>query len=180
MGETRHRARPMLTDDEMHTLYDRDWGPFAQPERDAATVELGKTLEGISSIADMSCGGAGVTPELGRYFGVIPTLGDFGNVYGYPYVGTLQETVPQLGVVDLFVCTETVEHLDDPDADLKLIREHCRNLLLTTPIWEEPEVVSHGHLWTWRRSDVEEMLADAGFTPTAFVEVSIFGLWTAS
>ena len=88
----------MLSDADMHTLYDRDWGPFAQPERDAATVELGKTLDqGIGSIADMSCGGAGVTPELGRYYGVVPILGDFGNVYGYQYVGTFQETVPCAG-----------------------------------------------------------------------------------
>ena len=40
--------------------------------------------------------------------------------------------------------------------------------------------MSHGHLWTWRRADVEEMLVDAGFTPTAFVEVSIFGIWLAT
>lgn len=174
----RSRSARQYTPGELRELYDRDWGPFAQPERNDKTLELGMTLEGVTSIADMSCGGADITSRLGAHFGVAPLLGDFGNVYGYQYTGTIQETVPQLGDVDLFVCSETLEHLEDPDADLLLIRAHCKRLLLTTPIWEEPEEPSHGHLWTWRQADVEEMLEAAGFTVDRFVAYSLWGMWT--
>ena len=154
-----------------------NWSVFVQEERDSATIELGRSLENVESIADMSAGGSRITPMIASHYGVIPHLGDYGDAYGYQYRGTLQETVPLIPVVDLFVCSETIEHLTDPDADLRLIRGKARTLLLTTPIWEEPHMVSHGHLWTWRREDVEKMLADVGFAPIRFVEISIFGLW---
>ena len=182
------RARtPALMDDAgRHALYDRDWTIFVQPERDEATIELGQTFENIASIADMSAGGAQITPLIAAHYGVTPYLGDFGNVYGYRFQGTLQETVPQLPVVDLYVCSETLEHLDDPDDDLRLIRKHCRNLLLTTPVCEHDvhtelteQTEFHGHLWVWKREDVEEMLVDAGFEVIEFRQVLMFGLWKA-
>lgn len=169
-----------MTDAEMHELYDRDWSVFSQKERDIATVELGKKFESIETIADLSAGGSHVTPEIAAHHGVQPILGDFGNVYGYSYVGLLEDTLPTLEppVVDLYVCAETLEHLEEPDRDLATIREHCRHLLLTTPIIEEPWQPSHGHLWTWRRYDIEDMLGIAGFEIIEYLEViGFFGMW---
>lgn len=156
-----------------------DWSCFVQQDRDDATVRLGKTFPPteISSVGDMSAGGARITPEIASYYGVEPVLGDLGRHYGYAHVGLLTETLPPLSVFDLYVCTETLEHLRDPDHDLGLIRAHCKYLLLTTPIMEEPHEVSHGHLWTWKREDVEVMLHDAGFQPMEFEAVSVFGIW---
>jgi len=179
---TRYRSHRYTEDwgeDEMNGLYRNgmDWSVFVQAERDEGTIELGTSLENVESVADMSAGGSRITPMIASHYGVIPYLGDYGDAYGYQFQGTLQQTVPALPPVDLFVCSETIEHLTNPDADLALIRDKARTLLLTTPIWEEPHMVSHGHLWTWRREDVEKMLADVGFTPLRFVEISIFGLW---
>lgn len=173
-----HRFDEYGGDDGLRGYYQGvDWSKFVQQERDDATVRMGTTFKDITSIADMSAGGSSITPMIASHYGVIPYLGDLGAQYSYQFTGTLQETVPRLPVVDLYVCSETLEHLRDPDTDLRLIRKHCKNLLLTTPVWEEPELVSHGHLWTWRREDVEYMLEQADFEPEEFLEVSIFGLW---
>jgi len=177
---TRQRVRPPMSDDELAELYHgKNWGVFVQEERDEATVELGKTLDRseVHSIADLSCGGASITSRIAEYYGVEPILGDFGDAYDYPIRGLLSETVPTIPVVDLYICTETIEHLNDPDADLRLIRDHCRYLLLTTPVWEEAYLVSIGHLWVWRSDDVEELLRASGFEPVKYVGVSLFGLW---
>ena len=166
------------SEDDYKQMYAQNWSAFTQFERDEATIQMGKRFDNITTVADMSAGGAKITPEIAAHYGVSsPMLGDFWNGYGYPYAGPITETTPQLPVVDLFVCSETIEHLEDPDEALRVIRSRCRYLLLTTPIAEEPHMVSHGHLWTWRREDVEKMLVDASFEVLEFQEVLIFGLW---
>jgi hypothetical protein len=158
-----------------------DWSCFVQQERDDATIRIGKTFpkEEIYTLGDMSAGGSHITPTLADYYGCPPTLGDLGQQYNYPNVGTLQETLPKQPVFDLYVCSETLEHLRDPDSDLALIRQHAKYLLLTTPIMEKPHLVSHGHLWTWEQDDIEAMLHAAGFEVVDFEPVLIFGIWKA-
>jgi len=64
--------------------------------------------------------------------------------------------------VDLYVCSETLEHLDDPDGFLTALRPLTRHLLVTTPEGEtgtgNPE-----HYWGWDSEAVGAMLAAAGF-----------------
>lgn len=176
----RYRTRGPLSTQELDALYqDNDWSKFVQEERDTGTIELGTSLpaEEVRSIADLSAGGAGITPMIAAHYDVVPILGDIGKRYGYEITGAIEETIETIDTVDLYVCSETVEHLEDPDSVLAQIRTKTKRILVTTPIWEEPHMVSHGHLWTWRQDDVEEMLAVAGFTPETFVGVSLFGLW---
>jgi hypothetical protein len=167
------------SDNALVDLYSRDWSVFVQKERDDATLEMGFKAKGVNSVADMSAGGSHITPTIATRHDATMALGDLWEGYGYKYFGPISHTVPLIDPVDLFVCTETLEHLKDPDEALHLIRQKTRLLLLSTPIWEEPELVSHGHLWTWRRDDIEVMLDEAGFTPIDFTEVSIFGVWLA-
>ena len=179
---TRYRVRPPLSDVELEELYEKnDWSLFVQEERDTATVELGCTLDPseVTSIADLSAGGAKITPTIAAHYGVTPVLGDFGKRYRYPITGRIEETIGTIEPVDLFVCSETLEHLEDPDPVLAQIRTKTKRLLLTTPVWEEPYLVSHGHLWTWRSEDVDDMLTAAGFTEWEYRGVSLFGLWMA-
>ncbi len=180
--DTRFRALPPLSENELRDLYDNhNWSLFVQAERDEATIRMGKTLppDEVSSIADLSAGGARITPTIAQHYGVTPVLGDLSRQYQYPIFGPIETTVQHIEPVDLFVCSETLEHLEDPDLVLDLIRPMTKYLLLTTPIWEEPHMTAHGHIWTWRQSDVETMLKDAGFTPVDFEEVLIFGVWLA-
>ena len=177
--DTRFRARDTLTPDEITELYERNnWSLFVQAERDEATIRIGKTFEDIHSIADLSAGGARITPEIAAHFGVTPILGDISHQYGYGIVGPIEETIGQIQPVDLMVCSETLEHLEDPDWVLDLIRPKAARLLVTTPVWEEPHMTAHGHLWTWRQADVEEMFKDAGYEIDYFEEViQMFGVW---
>lgn len=181
----RERVRPAYSAVELTELYGRPWeqAPADHPHLEHCPnpwvywdliVAVGKSFEAVSSIADLSCGDGRIARALGEHFGCDPVLGDLAQ--GYPYRGTLQETVPMLGVVDLYVCTNTVEHLDDPDSDLRLIRPHCREMLLSTPVdeWVEP---SGGHYWAWSREGVEEMVQAAGFEVSAYVELDLTPWW---
>lgn len=138
--------------------------------------------DGVRSGADLSCGD-------GHLLCTIPLetrwLGDLAP--GWPITGPLEQTIEQIPDVDLFVCAETIEHLDDPDLVLKKIRGKAGRLLLSTPIeaWQDanPE-----HYWAWDRAEVDGMLDAAGFQVTAFVALDLrpagadycFGIWVCT
>jgi hypothetical protein len=135
------------------------------------------------TVADLSCGNGRIASNLGVR-NVI--LGDFAP--GYAHTGPIEKTIDEIDPVDVFICSETIEHLDDPDAVLRKIRQKARHLVLSTPIeaWDEtnPE-----HYWAWDREEVEVMLFRAGFPSLApYVELDMrnawspycFGIWVAS
>jgi hypothetical protein len=181
----RVRVHEQFSATELQELYGRPWEQASSDHPHLAhcpnpwiywdlMIAVGKSFTDIDSIADMSCGDATVARALGEHFNIEPILGDLAP--GYAYTGTLLETVPLLVPVDLYVCTNTVEHLDDPDTDLKLIRQATREMLLSTPVeeWNEP---SGGHYWAWNRAGVEEMLVEAGFAVSAYVELDLTPYW---
>lgn len=69
-----------------------------------------------------------------------------------------RENVP----VDLLVCSETLEHLDDPDAFLLRAKRSARSILITTP---ENETATDNleHYWGWDSEAVSAMLHEAGW-----------------
>jgi hypothetical protein len=158
--------------------------------RVAVTVQIARALAGdIETAADLSCGDAAILRHLQMAADVTPGapkldihLGDFAP--GYPYRGPIEETIGQIPDVDLYVCSETIEHLDDPDLVLKAIRPKTECLVLSTPVecWQDrnPE-----HYWAWDRAGVEEMLHDAGFTVAVYAGLDLrpgggeyeFGIW---
>ena len=181
----RQRVRPAWTVDELARIYatphDHNLWGRGHGERVQATIELAKTIPS-TSIADLSCGNAAIARALDA---PDKHLGDYAA--GYQFQGPIDETIHQIPVVDLFICCETIEHLDDPDHTLALIRPKARNLVLSTPIdaWDDgtPE-----HYWAWDRDEVETMLHAAGFTVAAFISVDsrpyrepyLYGIWHAN
>jgi hypothetical protein len=180
----RQRVRPAWSADELSRIYatphdHKAWGR-GHSERVDATIDLARSIP-ASSMADLSCGNAAIARALD-----IPAkhLGDFAP--GYEHRGPIDETIHQIPEVDLFVCCETVEHLDDPDVTLALIAGKARNLVLSTPTdaWDDgtPE-----HYWAWDREEVESMLDRAGFTVVSFTSVDsrpygepyLYGIWHA-
>jgi hypothetical protein len=87
-------------------------------------------------------------------------------------IGPIEETLdlhrggPQ-PLWDLFICTETIEHLADPDAVLCKIRERAKTLVMTTPV-DEANTENWEHVWAWGVEDVQLMLVDAGWTPMRY------------
>ena len=150
--------------------------------RVALTAQFAHQLTGkVDTGADLSCGDGTILSSLDvgtRYFG------DFAP--GYPLTGPIDETIELIPAVDLFVCCETIEHLDDPDLTLKAIRGKAKALVLSTPVdaWQDhnPE-----HYWAFSRQGVEDMLTAAGFTVVAYAAIDCrpgggeyqFGVWFA-
>lgn len=183
---TRLRLRPAYSTDELRRVYDHTYSHRTWQDhrlRIAVTLEVAQwaaRLGGLTSGADLSAGDGTVLS------GVRLTRKVFGDLTGqWDVSGLIEDTLPQMEPVDLYICTETLEHVDDPDQLLKNIREKARVLLLSTPVgaWEDknPE-----HYWAWSKDDVEAMLNQAGFSVFTYVTVDLralgleyyeFGIW---
>lgn len=148
--------------------------------RVAVTAQFAHQLCGrVARAADLSCGDGAILKALDvgeRFFG------DFAP--GYEFSGPIEETLGQVPDVDLLVCCETLEHLDDPDQVLKLARGKARRLVLSTPVdaWEDSNLE---HYWAWSRVGVEGMLRAAGWDPAVYCELDFracggeyaYGVW---
>ncbi len=178
----RERLRPAMSAGELAEMYavphdHHRWGDHEI--RVNATILAGLKLcgPGVLSAADLSCGNGSILsamPAALRYFGDLAP--------GYHITGPIEQTVGQLPDVDLVVCCETIEHLDDPDVVLKAIRDKTSLLLLSTPVdaWDDG---NEEHYWAWDREAVEDMLDDAGFSVIEYAEVAPsyrFGIWGCS
>lgn len=104
------------------------------------------------SVADLACGDGFIAKSLCRE----PILGDYAP--GYPICGPIEQTIEQIPHVRLFVFTEIMEHLDDPDKVLRQIHAKADCLILSTPISEDPETAHVEHYWSWSMQDVADML----------------------
>lgn len=152
-----------------HRIYGEGHG-----HRVRATIELMQRALPVNSVADLSCGNA-VIPRAAQ--APVTVLGDYAP--GYEYTGRLEDNLPLIPEVDLYVCSETLEHVEDPDLVLDLIAEKARALVLSTPIgaWGD---TNGEHLWAWDRVGIEGSLEGSGFTVEAFTNVDAFTLYNES
>lgn len=177
------RLRPVHSPERLRELYARPhnhvlWGR-GHHERVEETIRMGKHIE-FATIADLSCGNATIAQRLKTT--VEPILGDFAPAYDL--CGPIEETIHQIPKVDLFICSETLEHLDDPDLVLKLIREKTKYLLLSTPIDNEGDT-NEEHYWSWKAEDLAWMFAQVPFRVREFATVDsrvwnepyCYGIW---
>lgn len=158
---TRLRLRPAHSPQELAGIYatphDHTQWRDHMLRVDATLDFIRKVIGAVASAADLSCGAGAVLRGIDaerRYFG------DFAA--GFDFTGPLEETLAELPHVELFINTETLEHLDDPDLALRLIRGKADQLILSTPIdrWDDP---NQEHYWAWSKTDVEDMLTAAGW-----------------
>lgn len=177
------RLRGPYTGDRLGEIYAKPHDHTKWPDhqiRVAVTVQIAHALTGaVDAVADLSCGDAAIVRTLRakrKY------LGDYAS--GYEFTGPIEQTVWNIPHVDLFVCSETLEHVDDPGKVLAGIRMKSDALVLSTPVdaWGDtnPE-----HYWAWDRTEVEGMLVDAGFRIVIYNELDCrpgggeyaFGIW---
>lgn len=158
----RSRLRQPYTDAELAGLYPRPHEHSRWPDhrlRVDVTVQIGRFLhrDGLP-VADLSCGDARIAQEIGGAADLY--LGDLAS--GYRFHGPIEQTIDQIPQVDLFVCCETLEHLNDPDLVLRKIRGKSRALVVSTPDGETTDE-NPEHYWGWDQEDVGRMLHEAGF-----------------
>lgn len=179
---TRVRLRPRHPEDELARLYaaPHDHTRWADHLlRVEVTTRVAQWMvdqHGCASAADLSCGDGAVLRDL---TGVPRKIyGDLAP--GYPLTGPIEETLGKISNVDLFICSETLEHLDDPDAVLERIGDVARILVLSTPIGEtrdSPRDENPEHYWGWDTVDVWGMLESAGWEVLVTNEIRLPG-WT--
>jgi 2-polyprenyl-3-methyl-5-hydroxy-6-metoxy-1,4-benzoquinol methylase len=130
-------------------------------------------------ILDVGCGTGGMFPLLSS-FG--HTEGADGSPEAIAYATqrfpgftvhhvSLPERLPD-SEWDVITAFDVIEHLDDPVACLRTMREHLVDdgqIVITVPayalLWSEHDVVHH-HKRRYRRAMLAEQLADAGLRPT--------------
>lgn len=182
----RKRLRPKYTDRQLAEVYSQTYDHTKWTDHIVRVDETVKfavaSLEPFTSIADLSCGDGHIASGIAEKFsGVTVYLGDF--VEGNAYCGPIEETVHQIPSVGAFVLSETLEHLDDPDAVLRELRAKTDQLVLSTPCDET--IPNFEHYWSWSASDVAAMLEDASFQPVAmsfleFPELDVrYQMWVA-
>lgn len=172
----RERCRPKYTATELKRIYEHPWGMQPDWEDHMRRMKVTKRiaqnilcLGGCRTAADLSCGDgrwAAEFPELQWH------LGDFAQ--GYQYRGPIEKTIHEIPYVDIFFFCETIEHLDDPDGVLKLVRDKSKYLILSTPKsfqWDEnPE-----HYWAFDDEAIKEMLKVSGWQPNEYAEANAWG-----
>lgn len=146
---------------ELHQRYPKPHDASRFPDhqgRVEATIELLKLYE-VNSIADLSCGNGAIARSANAE---VTILGDLAE--GYDICGPIEETILQIPHVEMFILSETLEHLDDPDLVLRTIRLKSDHLILSTPLTPDGgEDRNIEHYWSWDDSDIELMLKLAGW-----------------
>jgi ABC-type transport system substrate-binding protein len=159
------RLRPKWSDEQLATIYAVPHNHTAWKDhviRVNRTLEIAQGIHGVKSVADLSAGDAFIIIALGLSETYI---GDYAPKY--EYTGPVEQTIEQIPDVDLYICSETLEHIDNPIALLKQIRAKTKYLLLTTPHakWND---VNEEHYWAWDKDGIAELLAEAGFETVSF------------
>lgn len=156
------RLRPAWPDSEVAELYRVPHVHDGWPDhrlRVAETIALARELGTPTTVADLSCGDAAITTALAAD---VTYLGDIAP--GYPLCGPIEKTLTQIPHVDMLICTETLEHVDDPLAVLAAAREKASMLVLSTPLGEidarNPE-----HYWGWDTDGISVLMSRAGWSP---------------
>jgi len=178
------RLRDTPGDKQLSRMYDVPHDHRRWPDhllRVGVTSEMIRWLAGsVASAADLSCGNGTL---LNQTDAEVKYYGDLAP--GWPLNGSIEQTLQAIPRVDLFICSETIEHLDDPAGVLTQIRKRTKKLVLSTPVdaWDDSNLE---HLWAWSRNDVERMLKAAGFEIAAYVSSDarprikgsyLFGVW---
>ena len=161
----RTRLRPVYSEAELKEVYStphQHAGWADHRLRVQTTIALATWFGEINSVADLSAGDATIINAINakeKY------IGDFAP--GYELTGSIDETIEKIPVVDLFICSETIEHLDNPEATLAKIRAKTKAIIITTPDGENNNG-NPQHYWGWDREGVRDLIVGAGFTPVIF------------
>lgn len=158
----RKRLRPAYSEDELKRIYSEPHNHYRFTDhrlRVQMTIAFASWFRPVESVADLSCGDAVIANniEAKNYY-----LGDYAP--GYEFQGAIDDTIDLIPSVDLYICSETIEHLDNPETTLRKIRAKTKYLILTTPNGEDNDA-NPEHYWGWDMDGVRELLINTGFKP---------------
>lgn len=156
--------------------YRHDFWPDHVERVKASADLIEKYRSQIRSAADLSCGDGALLNMISHRL----TRAVLGDLNGVPVSAAvscrarvletighaaLPESLTHLDPVDLFILSETLEHMDDPDDLLRRLGDVARYLFVSTPLEESADSGNLEHYWSWGQADVHRMLEAAGWSP---------------
>ena len=158
----RKQLRPFYTAEELARVYEEPYDHTRWPDhidRVRHTAEILHSMD-HASVADLSCGDGAIVRQAGLTCPV--TLGDYNG--NWDWTGPIELAIDLIDPVDVFVLSETLEHVQDPDNLLRKIRAKADRLLLSTPCGEVSDE-NPQHYWGWDAQGIQEMLSAAMWRP---------------
>ena len=166
------KLRRFYSPEKIAEIYGARYNPHRWPEhtlRIQRTIEIAQgliDLYGLETCADLSAGDNSITDGL---HGLRLVQADDGDIEA--------DLAAMTEPVDLFICTETIEHLEAPWTVLERIAEVARFIVVSTPLDEAPMIGNYEHYWSFTETDVRDMLLNAEFVDLA-VEHLHRAYWT--
>lgn len=163
------QLRPFYTDEQLREVYNHSYDHTRWEDhiiRVAVTIHIGRWMRdhvGAQSAADLSCGDGAILRGLDISESVYGDLVPSTQV-NLNKAGPILETLEEISPVDLFVLSETLEHVEDPKTLLSDIRSKSAVLVLSTPEGETTDD-NPEHYWGWDRHDIRGLLESTGWEP---------------
>ncbi len=128
------------------------------------------------TIVDLGCGDGGLLSLLRRIPGAHVYGYDFqpSNVEGWTERSLLQCTRrlnfiaewDEVRDADIYVCTEVLEHLEDPHELVRWVAARNAWFIASSPVDEHAGSIDGCHNWAWDADGYRALLEQAGFTWT--------------
>lgn len=162
------QLRPFHTPEQLAQIYARPYDHTRWEDhriRVQVTIHTARWLRDhiqAKIVTDLSCGDGAILQGLS-----LPrercVYGDLNSSVQVDFVGRIDETIITAPSSDLFILSETLEHVEDPMLLLSQIRQRHRSLIISTPVGEEGDG-NQEHYWGWNVEDIRKLLIGAGFT----------------
>jgi hypothetical protein len=163
------RLRPTHSPETLAELYAKPYDSSKWEEHVARvnwTIERLNTFTmihpEITTAVDLSCGDGRVLDAL---IGVQSKVyGDIAHAPHLQHVGDIYETIEKV-TGDLLICSETLEHLDDPATLLDHAARRFKWICITTPLGENDPEKNYEHYWGWDLYGISSMLSETNWAP---------------
>ena len=173
------KLRPFYPADQLQAMYGGVYDPNRWPEHTLRLQRTGEIVQelvnrhDLRSIADFSCGDGSIVHGLKMFHDASFLMTDVGK--GDP---PIEDQVLTMPFTDLFICTETIEHLEAPWTVLEYAAMRARYVVLSTPLDEDPAIGNYEHYWSFTQWDVATLLHQSGFSEDQKFESLTRAGWT--
>lgn len=166
----RVRLRPKWSDEKLAEIYSKTYDHTQWDEHVTRISWTASRLQQfidlqrppIERVVDLACGDGALLNALENVREKV-----FCDIVAAPHLTLMpmsMETSVKYMTGDLLVCSEVLEHLDDPDRVLRDAHGGFQWIAITTPLGEDDPEKNEEHYWGWDMLGVDEMLTATGWS----------------